>query len=73
MNIEVRVKLNAKENKLTGKGGCEYGARLREKPVDGRANKELIAMVAEHFGVKEWQVSIIKGLTSRKKIIKIEE
>ena len=44
---------------------------LNAPPVDGKANKALIEVLAEHFGVRRQQVEIIKGLKTRHKTIKI--
>lgn len=45
---------------------------LKGPPEDGKANKELVKMFAQKFGVINADVTIIAGLTSRKKRIKIE-
>lgn len=41
-------------------------------PVDGKANKHLIATVAKWFGTAKSQVSIIRGETGRQKTLRIE-
>lgn len=40
-------------------------------PKDGKANKKVIELVAEHFGVSQSRVSIIKGQKSRDKLLAI--
>ena len=44
--------------------------RLR---LDGAANVAVIKMLAEHFGVPKSQITIIRGETSRDKIVEIPE
>ena len=44
---------------------------LTAPAVDGKANRDLILFLAEHFQVKKEQIEIIKGLKSRKKTINI--
>ncbi len=44
---------------------------LTAPAVDGKANKALIKVLAEHFDVRKRQVTITKGLKSREKVIKI--
>jgi uncharacterized protein (TIGR00251 family) len=46
-------------------------ARLKSPPVDGKANEELIALVAERFGVRKSDVTIKAGASGRMKLIKV--
>ena len=46
---------------------------LNAPAVDGKANKALIALLAEHFNVRKYQIEIIKGLKLRRKTINIED
>ena len=46
-------------------------AFLKSPPVDGRANKELIELLAKALGCPRFDVSIIAGATSRNKKVKI--
>jgi hypothetical protein len=47
--------------------------KLTAAPVDGEANKELIKLLSKEWGVPKSNINIIKGLTSRNKIVGIEE
>lgn len=40
-------------------------------PERGKANKNVVDMLAEHFRVPKSQVSLIRGATSKRKIFKI--
>lgn len=64
--IEIKVIPNAKKNEF--KNGKVY---LTAPAVEGKANKALIEFLAEHFDVKKSQITIMKGLKSRTKIIRI--
>lgn len=44
---------------------------VKSPPVEGKANKELIEVLAEHFNIKKNQIEIIRGKKSHKKIVKI--
>ena len=46
-------------------------ARLRSSPVDGKANAELVELVARHFGCTRSCVSVISGATARLKLVRI--
>jgi uncharacterized protein YggU (UPF0235/DUF167 family) len=50
-----------------------FEVHLREKPVDGKANEALIRVLAEHFGVRQRDVSILTGASARLKIVEIEK
>ncbi len=56
--------------------GDLYGDRLRvhikARPVEGKANKYLIAYLAKEFVVKKSKVVILSGLHSRDKTVSIE-
>jgi uncharacterized protein (TIGR00251 family) len=52
--------------------GEEIEAWIRSPPERGRANRELVKKLAEHFGVPEASVRIVSGLASKKKIVEIK-
>lgn len=45
---------------------------VKAAPDKGKANKAVIELMAEHYGVKRSAVTIVSGETSRRKIIEIE-
>jgi hypothetical protein len=47
-------------------------AQLRSPPVDGKANQELIALIAAHFRCRKTAVSIKSGASGRMKLVRIE-
>ena len=46
---------------------------LREKAIDGKANKELIELIAKHLDVPKSLVSIVNGVSSRHKTIRVDD
>jgi len=46
---------------------------LKNPPEKGKANKELVAMLAKKLHVPQQDIVIVAGATSRKKRIKIEQ
>jgi len=70
--LEVRVKPNAKVASLEEQPDGTWIARVKAPPVEGKANEALIALVAEHFGVRKAQVSIRLGASSRLKRMEVE-
>lgn len=71
--IRVKVKPNARISSLEQlSDGDLWQARLKSPPADGKANEELIALVAERFGCRESAVSIKSGASGRIKLVQIE-
>lgn len=44
---------------------------IKSKPIKGKANKEIIKKLAQHFGVSTSQVIIRSGQKSKEKIVEV--
>lgn len=73
MIIEIKVKPNARASRLSRQEDGRWLAELKSPPVDGKANAELIALVAEEFGCKKAAVSIKTGASARLKRVSVEK
>ena len=71
--IQIRVKPNAHASYLEPAGDGTFIARVAAAPVDGKANAELVRLVAEYFGVRRSQISIRSGAGGRTKIVRIDD
>ncbi len=72
--IQVKVKPSARTSSLQEPiEGEIWLAQLKAPPVDGKANIELIALVASHFGCPRSAVSIKSGASNRLKRVQIAE
>jgi uncharacterized protein len=71
--IQVRVKPNARVSALEQRDDGTWLAQLKASPVNGKANDELIALVAKQFACSRSSVSIKSGARGRTKLIKIDE
>ncbi|MFH1452159.1 MAG: DUF167 domain-containing protein [archaeon] len=69
MKIEVKVKINSKEQKITKITEDKYIIKLKSKPTDNKANTELIKLLKKHF---KRDIRILRGKTSRNKIIEVK-
>ena len=69
--IQVKVKPNSRSSLLEQKQDGTWLAQIKSPPVDGKANEELIALVAKHFGCRKADVSIKSGGASRTKLVQI--
>ncbi len=70
--LQVKVKPNARASALQDMGDGQWAAQIKAPPVDGRANEELIALVARHFGCRKSAVSIQSGASGRLKRVRID-
>ena len=70
--IAVKVKPNARVSVLEQVEGGSWSAQLKSAPVDGKANEELLGLVARHFSCSKSAVSIKSGASARIKLVRIE-
>ena len=69
--IQIKVKPNSRASRLEQQEDGTWLAQLKSPPVDGKANEELIALVAKHFKLSKSDVSIKSGASSRLKLVQI--
>ena len=72
-NIKVKVKPNARQTRLELLEDGTWIAQLKSAPVDGKANEELIGLIAKQFNCKKREVVIKTGAFSQFKIISIPD
>lgn len=70
--IAVRVYPNSATNAVVGLIGGVLQMKVSAPPVKGKANEELIVFLSKMLGISKSQISIIRGLTTRNKVISIE-
>ena len=70
--LRVKVKPRARESSLLQEVDGSWTARIKSAPVDGRANAELVALIADRFRCPKSAVSIKSGASGRSKLVKIE-
>ena len=72
--IQVKVKPNSRASLLEQKDDGTWLAQIRvTPPVDGKANAELITLLAKHFKCPKSNVSIKSGASTRIKLVQIGE
>jgi uncharacterized protein len=70
--LEVRVQPRARRNEVVEQAGAVLRVRVTAAPADGEANRAVIALLAEAFGVAPSRVVLVRGATSRDKLFRIE-
>jgi uncharacterized protein len=70
MLFNVKVIPKSSKNLVAEENG-QYKVYLTAPPIDGKANKALIEILAAHFHVAKQNIQIIHGLKSRHKVVKV--
>ena len=70
--IQVKVKPNARVSELVQASDGTWLAQLKAAPVGGKANEELIGLVARQFQCRKSSVSIRSGASGRLKLVRID-
>jgi len=71
--FRVKVQPGAGKNEIVGVQGDVLKIKINAPPLKGKANKTLVDFLARKLDVKNSQVEIITGHTSRLKRIKVIE
>jgi uncharacterized protein len=69
--ISVTVKANAKQVEVRPLDRGGYIARIKAQARAGKANQDLVAVLAKYFRVPSSAVRIIHGQTSPRKLVEI--
>jgi uncharacterized protein (TIGR00251 family) len=72
LRITVKVKPKAKQQRLEKLSETEFIIWVRSPPEKGKANQELIELLASYFKVPKSSIRILRGHTSRTKVLEIE-
>ena len=72
IRLRVKVKPNARSSALTQDADGSWRASLTSPPVDGKANEELIALIAAQFRCAKAAVRIKAGASGRMKLVEID-
>jgi len=70
--LQVKVKPRANVSQLSQAANGRWIAKLKSAPVDGKANEELVGLVAERFQCRKAELTIKTGATGRTKLVKVE-
>ena len=69
--ITIRVLTRASRNQVIPQPDGSFRVRLTAAPVDGKANEALIELLANHFDISKSNIKIVRGLTSKNKVVEI--
>jgi uncharacterized protein YggU (UPF0235/DUF167 family) len=69
--VSVKAKPLSQRSALEPAADGTFIAHLKSPPVDGRANEELIGLVAARFGVRRADVVLRRGGSGRLKVLEV--
>ena len=79
MRVSVRVKPGASRTKVGGQYGEESAGQgavlivfVAQRAVDGAATEAVLKAVAKAFGLRRADVQLVRGLTSRTKVLELQ-
>jgi uncharacterized protein len=71
-DIAIRLQPRSRRDEVVGERAGAIVIRVTAPPVDGKANAALCALVARAAGVAPSRVSVVRGHTSRDKVVRVE-
>jgi uncharacterized protein len=71
--IAVHAQPGAKKSAVAGLHGEALKIRIAAPPVEGKANEALVAFVAKALGVPRRAVSLVRGDSSREKLLLVAD
>ena len=72
MKISVKVKPQAKEDRVEKIGLNDYIIWVKAKAIEGKANQAVVKILSEYFDIAKSKVVLIKGKRSRDKIFMVD-
>lgn len=71
MRVAIRVKPGSARTSVGGRYGDALVVSVTARAVDGKATEAALRAVAEAFGVRRRDVSLVTGAASRDKVVEI--
>ena len=71
MILDIRVRPNAKQNKVGGEIAGRLIVFVQAPAIDGKANDAVAKVLADHFQVRARDIKIIRGETNRDKTVEV--
>ncbi len=71
MKISITVKANARKNEVSVKEDGSLLVSVTSPPVEGKANKRVVEVLADYLGKPKSAIDIVSGKTGKHKIVEI--
>ncbi len=73
MKINVQVKTRSKKEGIEKLSEVEYVVRVNTPPVDGKANKRVLEILADYFNRPPSTINLVRGAKSKLKVFEIPD
>ena len=70
-DLPVRVITRAARDEIAGERAGRVLVRVSAPPVEGKANEAVCRLIAKRAGLSRRQVSVLRGATSRDKLVRV--
>jgi uncharacterized protein (TIGR00251 family) len=71
ITLKIKVEPRSSKSEVVGPYGDALKVKLKSPPVEGKANKELVEVLAREFGISKKDVEIISGQASKNKTVRL--
>ncbi|TFG90239.1 MAG: YggU family protein [Candidatus Atribacteria bacterium] len=72
VTLKIKVEPRSSRKGISGVVGDAIKIKVNAPPAGGAANEELIEVLSEEFGIKKTSIKILRGISSRNKVVEIE-
>ena len=72
MLVKVKIFANTGKREVIQKSEDVFEIKVKEKPIMGRANNEVIRILSDFFKIPESNIKLIKGFKTRNKIFSVK-
>ncbi|MFA5013210.1 MAG: DUF167 domain-containing protein [Candidatus Paceibacterota bacterium] len=73
MLINVKAFPSSKKEEIISKGESGFDVFVREKPINGEANRAITRVLSQYFNVPDSEAKLVKGFRQRNKIFSIRD
>jgi len=72
MLIKIKVQTNCKKDEVIKKKEDSFLVKVKEKPIEGRANERVLELISGYLKIPLKKVNIYRGGKSSNKILEIK-
>ena len=70
--VSVKVVPGASRDRVVGRYGDALKVQVSAPPEGGKANKAVLALLAEALGVRPNQLRLVRGATQSRKVVEVD-
>lgn len=69
--LHILVQPKASEDRIVGFHGDALKVKITAPPTGGKANQRLVELLAQELNIRQSNIEVIRGNTSRRKVLRI--